>query len=157
MYVVSVTPRNVPLRNVMARQLSNVLQWNLPIVDMLEVVIILYIYTHCSERGSLHGGLSYHTYCITYMYIYMYMYMCVSIEAADVCLQCTRTMCNIECCRFTTVKESSVCIIQEEALVKGFYLRQHSLTPRDHTHLCGKGTFLYKWAWCLGTRLPSTH
>ena len=45
MYVVSVTPRNVPLtcRNVMARQLSNVLQWNLPIVDMLEVVIILYI------------------------------------------------------------------------------------------------------------------
>ena len=36
------------------------------------------------------------------------MYMCVSIEAADVCLQCTRTMCNIECCRFTTVKESSV-------------------------------------------------
>ena len=65
------------------------------------------------------------------------MYMCVSIEAADVCLQCTRTMCNIECCRFTTVKESSVCytyIIQEEALVKGFYLRQHSLIPRDHTH-----------------------
>ena len=58
MYVVSVTPRNVPLRNVMARQLSNVLQWNLPIVDMLEVVIILYIYIHCSERGSLHGGFS---------------------------------------------------------------------------------------------------
>ena len=49
MYVVSVTPRNVPLRNVTARQLSNVLQWNLPIVDMLEVVIILYIYIHCSE------------------------------------------------------------------------------------------------------------
>ena len=46
MYVVSVTPRNVPLRNVTARQLSNVLQWNLPIVDMLEVVIILYIYIH---------------------------------------------------------------------------------------------------------------
>ena len=63
MYVVSITPRNVPLRNVMARQLSNVLQWNLPIVDMLEVVIILYIYIH------------------------NIMYMCVSIEAADVCLQ----------------------------------------------------------------------
>ena len=52
MYVVSVTPRNVPLRNVTARQLSNVLQWNLPIVDMLEVVIILYIYIHCSERAT---------------------------------------------------------------------------------------------------------
>ena len=64
MYVVSVTPRNAPLRNVTARQLSNVLQWNLPIVDMLEVVIILYIYihVHCSERGSLHGGFSYHMY-----------------------------------------------------------------------------------------------
>ena len=52
-------------------------------------------------------------------YLHNIMYMCVSIEAADVCLQCTRTMCNIECCRFTTVKESSVCytyIIQEEAL-----------------------------------------
>ena len=111
---------------------------------MLEVVIILYIYIHCSERGSLHGGFSYHMYTpivlptCTYT---MYMYMCVSIEAADVCLQCTRTMCNIECCRFTTVKESSVYytyIIQEEALVKGFYLCQHSLIPRDHTHLCGK-------------------
>ena len=136
MYVASVTPRNVPLRNVplrnvTARQLSNVLQWNLPIVDMLEVVIILYIYMylylyiyiHCSERGSLHGGFSYHMYTpivlptCTYT---IYMYTCVSIEAADVFLQCTRTMCNIECCRFTTVKESSVCytyIIQEEALV----------------------------------------
>ena len=69
----------------------------------------------------------------------MYMYMCVSIEAADVCLQCTRTMCNIECCRFTTVKESSVCytyIIQEEALVKGFYLRQHSLSYPETTPTC---------------------
>ena len=81
MYVVSVTPRNVPLRNVTARQLSNVLQWNLPIVDMLEVVIILYIYIHCSERGSLHGGFSYHMYkpivlpTCTYT---MYMYMCVN-------------------------------------------------------------------------------
>ena len=99
-----------------------------------------------------------HTYCITYMYIYNVhtcMYICASIEAADVCLQCTRTMCNIECCRFTNVKESSVCytyIIQEEALVKGFYLHQHSLIPRDHTHLCGKGPFLHKWVWCLGTR-----
>ena len=156
MYVESVTPRNVPLRNVMARQLSNVLQWNLPIVDMLEVVIILYIYIHCSERGSLHGGFSYHMYTpivlptCTYTYT-MYMYMCISIEAADVCLQCTRTMCNIECCRFTTVKESSVCytyIIQEEALVKGFYLRQHSLIPRDHTHLCGKGPFYITLASC---------
>ena len=163
MYVVSVTPRNVPLRNVTARQLSNVLQWNLRIVDMLEVVIILYIYIHCSERGSLHGGFSYHMYTPIVLPTCTYtctMYMCVSIEAADVCLQCTRTMCNIECCRFTTVKESSVCytyIIQEDALVKGFYLRQHSLTPRDHTHLCGKGPFLHKWVWCLGTRLPSTH
>ena len=80
MYVVSVTPRNVPLRNITARQLSNVLQWNLPIVDMLEVVIILYIYIHCSERGSLHGGFSYLMYTpivlptCTYT---MYMYMCV--------------------------------------------------------------------------------
>ena len=46
MYVVSVTPRNASFRNVMARQLSNVLQWNLPIVDMLEVVIILYIFRY---------------------------------------------------------------------------------------------------------------
>ena len=97
------------------------------------------------------------------MYIYnVHVHVCVSIEAADVCLQCTRTMCNIECFRFTTVKESSVCymytyIIQEEALVKGFYLCQHSLIPRDHTHLCGKGPFLYKWVWCLGTTLSSTH
>ena len=73
MYVVSVTPRNVPLRNVTARQLSNVLQWNLPIVDMLEVVIILYIYIHCSERGSLHGGFSYHmhTYCTYYLHVHI--------------------------------------------------------------------------------------
>ena len=74
------------------------------------------------------------------MYIYiMYMYMCVSIEAADVCLQCTRTMCNIECCRFTTVKESSVCytyIIQEEALVKGFYTSINIVSHPETTPTC---------------------
>ena len=176
MYVVSVTPRNVPLRNVTARQLSNVLQWNLPIVDMLEVVIILSKERFTPWRIFISHV---HTYCITYMYIYNvrcltllasfflpshlsfnFMYMCVSIEAADVCLQCTRTMCNIECCRFTTVKESSVCytyIIQEEVLAKGFYLRQHSLIPRDHTHLCEKGPFIHKWVWYLSTYMHIDH
>ena len=109
---------------------------------MLEVVIILYIYIHCSERSSLHGGFSYHMYTpiviptCTYT---MYMYMCVSIEAADVCLQCTHSMCNIECCRFTTVKESSVCytyIIQEEALVKGFYTSVNRVSYPETTPTC---------------------
>ena len=74
MYVVSVTPRNVPLRNVMARQLSNVLQWNLPIVDMLEVVI------HIVQR-EVHSMEDFHITCTHLLY-----YLHVHIQCTCTCV-----------------------------------------------------------------------
>ena len=74
MYVVSVTPRNVPLRNVTARQLSNVLQWNLPIVDMLEVVIILYI-----VQREVHSMEDFHITC-THLLYYLHVHILYNVH-----------------------------------------------------------------------------